>query len=317
MADPTSGNRAASSNLTYEETPIIDVSSGGVVPAEPSSVIPEAARVFGETPPAHVQKAPQSGHEAPPYKAQTPGRPAGKRHIGTILFVVLLFGLGIWLSAQLRSFFAPEITDEVAVPTVTPFLTDDRAPIVPISSPSGIPSSSTWQTYQVTNGRTRSAIPDVTYQLPSNVTAPTCDSQNCASQGTNLPGGTRFTVAARGKGQLLPDFRGAILTDAGGREFTMKQGVFGGVYAYEYTGEFTGRTGGGYAFARIRGVLMPVSESLAVEFNHFSPSGIETDFAADDALFDKIIQSFRAGSASGTPSVHLPTSTPVASPAAF
>ena len=154
--------------------------------------------------------------------------------------------------------------------------------------------------------------------MPSEVKAPVCDSQSCASQGTNLPGGTRFTVAARGKGQLLPDFRGAILTDAAGREFTMKQGVFGGVFAYEYTGNFTGRTGGGYTFTAIRGVLMPVSETLAVEFNHFAPAGITSDFASDDAVFNEIIASFKTGIVNtATPSVSLPAVTPTTTSAGF
>ncbi|MEK7533339.1 MAG: hypothetical protein AAB542_02785, partial [Patescibacteria group bacterium] len=235
----------------------------------------------------------------------------------TVIFIILLFGLGVWLSSHIRSFFAPIIRDELVVPT-TPPSENINPTITRESSPSGTTAALSWQTYEVISGSTKKPVAGVTYKLPGSVKAPACDSQSCVSQGTNLPGGTRFTVAARGKGQLLPDFRGAILTDAAGREFTMKQGVFGGAYAYEYTGNFTGRTGGGYTFTQIRGVLMPVSETLAIEFNHFAPAGIATDFTKDDAVFDEIIKSFTATGISVTsptarPTISVPTMTPVAS----
>lgn len=312
------------SPLDYEETPILEpVAENAVtgIPSvlnkeseDPASVIPEASRLFNERDATVIE----------PTKVSTPEHPiindrpkSGSRHIGTILFVVLLFGLGIWLSSQIRSFFVPLPTDEVAVPTSypTPVIGSVTAPL---ASASGTPAVALWQTMEIVSGATKKAIPGISYQLPGTVKAPVCDSSGCSSQGTNLPGGTRFTVAPRGKGQLLPDFRGAILTDASGREFTMKQAMFGGTYAYEYSGNFTGRTGGGYTFTSIRGVLMPVSETLAIEFNHFSPAGIVTDFSKDDALFNEIIGSFK-GAAVGapTPTVGLPTATPIATGSAF
>ncbi len=303
--------------LTYEETPIIDPKTGSVAESAPSvasdvsSVIPEASRIF------HPPGISQGPHEVMPQQPTMPSMPKEKKkgHIGTILFIVLLFGLGVWLSSQLRSFFAPAPTEEVAVPTSAPAESTASASVRE-ASPSGA-SLTGWVTYEVISGATKKPIAGVTYQLPDQVKAPGCDSSSCASSGTNLPGGTRFTVAARGKGQLLPDFRGAILTDATGKEFVMKQSVIGSYYIYEYTGDFTGRTGGGYTFTAIRGVLVPVSETLAVEFNHFAPTGISTDFSKDDALFNEIIATFAVAggpvaSPTARPVVSTPTSTPIA-----
>ena len=309
--------------LPIEETPIINPSSGEVAQElqdamtsdaqEREDVVSEAARVFQSSSPEMTQISPETPVTLPPI----PKKIGGNR-VGTVLFIILLFGLGVWLSSQFRSFFAPPIRDELVVPTVSPSENINPTPARE-SSPSGTTAASFWQTYEVISGSTKKPVFGAMYKLPSNVNAPICDSQSCASQGTNLPGGTRFTVAARGKGQVLPDFRGAILTDAAGREFTMKQGVFGGAYAYEYTGDFIGRTGGGYTFTQIRGVLMPVSETLSIEFNHFSPAGITTDFAKDDMVFDEIIQSFTAtgisvASPTARPTISAPTTTPVVSP---
>jgi hypothetical protein len=325
MDEPLKQNSENKSSLSYEETPIIDPVSGEVASDQASvsasehedaaSVVPEAARVFQSPPGVAAKDDPLSGdmHITEEHKK----KPAKKNHIGTILFIVILFGLGVWLSSQLRTFFAPSVVEETVVPTLAPVARVSPS-TTNVATPSGALPSGSRQLYNVISGVTKKPIDGLTYQMPSEVKAPVCDSQSCASQGTNLPGGTRFTVAARGKGQLLPDFRGAILTDAAGREFTMKQGVFGGVFAYEYTGNFTGRTGGGYTFTAIRGVLMPVSETLAVEFNHFAPAGITSDFASDDAVFNEIIASFKTGIVNtATPSVSLPAVTPTTTSAGF
>lgn len=296
--------------LPIEETPIIHPFSSDA--DEREEVVSEAARVFQSPSSPMTEVSPETPVTLPPVFKK-----AGGNRVGTVLFIILLFGLGVWLSSQLRSFFAPTIREDLVVPTLPSESINPMSAFE--SSPSGTTPASSWQTYDVISGSTKKPITGVTYKLPSSVKAPVCDSQSCASQGTNLPGGTRFTVAARGKGQLLPDFRGAILTDAAGREFTMKQGVFGGAYAYEYTGNFTGRTGGGYTFTAIRGILMPVSETLAIEFNHFAPLGIATDFAKDDAVFDEIIKSFTAtgisvASPTARPTISVPPATPAASP---
>lgn len=263
--------------LTYEETPIID----------PVNVVETT-------------------------EAAAPPSPKHKKfHIGTVFFVVLLFGLGIWLSSQLRSFFAPSQSLEIPVPTLSP-LDYTESTRAPSATGSGAVNIGSWSTYQIASG--------VSYQLLPEVKAPVCDSSSCSSKGTNLPGGTRFTVAPRGKGQLLPDFRGAILTDAAGREFTMTETTVGGHSVYEYIGNFTGRTGGGYTFTKIRGVLVPVSDTFAVEFNHFAPLGITTDFDSDDAVFDKIIASFNSASRmtpTARPTVSVTTPSPTPASAGF
>lgn len=305
--------------LSYEETPIIDPVSGQVnerpvsesTPVdtlehspsvenaplnEASSVVPEASKIFS----SHVDEkntTPKSEEDAVYIAPKKPN------HIGTILFIIILFGLGVWLSMQLRSFFTPAASPVVSVPTSAPLPSTSSAPQASVSAS----ADTAWVTYQVLSGVTRQAISGVSYKLPSGVSAPVCDGGSCPSQGTNLPNGTRFTVAARGKGQLLPDFRGAILTDATGKEFTMKQTTIGGVYGYEYIGAFTGRTGGGYTFTQMRGFLVPVNDNLSIEFNHFANVGVTSDFAKDDAIFDKIIGSFTTNFP--TPTIFLVTPT--------
>lgn len=301
--------------LTYEETPIIDPHSGEVQQTQKASdevqnAIPEAARVFDE----HAS-APYA-HPAPVVTPEPPHHaPARRRiHVGTVLFIVLLFGLGVWLSGQLRSFFAPSVSDEIAIPTYAPVNGGSGAENTG-ATPSGINPTpyATKRTEPVMSGATKKPIAGLSYQLPNEVNVPVCDNTSCASYGTYLPGGTRFTIAPRGKDQLLPDFRGAILTDAAGREFVMKQTLYAGTLAYEYVGDFTGRTGGGYTFTAIRGVLIPVSETLAIEFNHFAPLGITSDFAKDEIVFNDILASFKNTSATSSASV-LPQPTRGVSP---
>ncbi len=313
-------------SLAYEETPIIDPTSGQVAEHDESqsagsdatediaaqsasaSVVPEAAQIFAPSTSSRSEQEEPSRDGTPP---QTK-RP-GKNYIGTIIFVVLLFGLGVWLSMQLRSFFTPAESQQVAVPTAIPL--PESVTTSPAQATTSATADTTWVTNQIISGATRKAIAGISFKLPAGVTPLTCDGGSCPSQGTNLPNGTRFTVAARGKGQLLPDFRGAILTDANGKEFTMKQTTIGGVYGYEYVGNFTGSTGGGYTFTAMRGVLVPVNDSLAIEFNHFAPAGTTSDFAKDDALFDKIVGTFMTNFPTPTISTALPTSA-IVSPSA-
>ena len=212
-------------------------------------------------------------------------KPRRFKWVGNLMFVCLLFGLGIWLSSQLRFFVAEDVVSENTESTIspTPFL---------FASPT-VAAGEINKTQTVTVSAIGSLLHSVTYQLPQSILLPVCDGATCPSSGTNLFGGTRFTAAARGKGERLPDFRGAILTDANGKEFTMRQTRVGGKDVYEYIGDFVGRTGGGYQFTKMRGVLVPVTDTVSVEFNHFSPAGVVSDFAADDRVFDQIISSVK------------------------
>lgn len=320
MDDPASEKQA----IPVEETPIIDEKSGEVVHTpetgvsyDTTDVVPEAAQMFGQTHqsvPASVEPPPavHSAEHAPEPSAPSPKPPQKTRkfHAGSVIFIVLLFGLGMWLSLELRSFFTADSSSPVVVPTTAPEAVSPEP--TSTAATSSASTNTQWTVYTVVSGITRTAVPGVSYKLPGTVTAPVCDSSACPSQGTNLPGGTRFTVAPRGKGQLLPDFRGAILTDASGKEFTMQQTTIGGIYAYEYSGDFTGRTGGGYTFTKMRGVLIPVNDSLAVEFNHFAPEGANSDYASDDTLFNAIVATF--SSAAPIPTA---TAAPTATPSAY
>jgi hypothetical protein len=39
----------------------------------------------------------------------------------------------------------------------------------------------------------------------------------------------------------------------------------------------------------MRGVIIQLTEDFALELNHFTPSGSDADFAADDVLFDQVV----------------------------
>lgn len=225
---------------------------------------------------------------------QAAKKPRRFKWVGNLIFVLLLFGLGIWLSSQLRFFVSPETSTDISLDTISPspILLETPTDSAGVKTASTSGSRANWQTISVSAIGT--VLKSVTYQLPQAVLQPTCDGGGCPSSGTNLLGGTRFTVAARGKGERLPDFRGAILTDVNGKEFTMRQTRVGGKDVYEYDGDFIGKTGGGYQFTKMRGVLVPISDTLSVEFNHFASSGVLTDFAADDIVFDQIIASVKA-----------------------
>jgi hypothetical protein len=140
------------------------------------------------------------------------------------------------------------------------------------------------------SGSTKQPIAGISFKLPPDVLAPICDGPSCASQGTYLPGGTRLTVAPRGKGQWLPTTAGAIMTDAGGREFISKVASISGMPSQEFSGLFAGTTGGGYTFAQIRGIVVHGPEGISLEINHFAPTGVNANWDTDDVLFDKILE---------------------------
>jgi len=324
--------------LTYEETPIIDPASGEAVqpqhhsppgPVMPDAgmketvpsiekerIIPEATKIFSPASGSSSLPDTEQEEEIPdpdktkpepqtvPEKQQVP--PNRRRiHPGTVLFVLMLFGLGVWLSIQFRDFLSPDPSSIMVSPTAVPSGPADAGSGAGELTPSvTLPA---WIKYTVVNSTTGSAISGWTYTLPGSVREPVCDGSGCVSRGTNLPGGTRFTLAPRGEGQKLPDFRGAVLTDAAGREFTMKKTSIGGLDGYEYTANFTGTTSGGYTFTRMRGFLVLVDDTRSVDFNHFSPAGITVDFDSDDALFDQIVGSF-TGVVANTTFEPLPTS---------
>ncbi|MBI4066232.1 hypothetical protein HY411_00805 [Candidatus Gottesmanbacteria bacterium] len=260
--------------LQYEETPVIEP-----VTQEPLTTSPEV-----------IPSSPQSRRTHSSLGST----------VVMIFFFIILFALGVGLSVMLRQYFAsrteapPQSTTTKPTPTRVPS-SDINALQPPVRSPTAaiVDPYAGWKTYQVISGVTKQPVPGVSFKLPSESLAPICDGVQCASQGTYLSNGSRFTVAARGKGQLLADARGNVLvTDWSGKSFTTKAVTLaGGRKALEYSGLFSGTTVGGYTFSQMRGLMMEIDEVETLEMNHFTPSGVSAEFAKDDVLFDKIVAS--------------------------
>lgn len=222
-----------------------------------------------------------------------PPAPSGST-VGMILLFIILFAVGVGLSIVLRQFLAsrsetpPQPTAIKPTSYVNALLSPTVSPTAAITDP-----YAGWKTHEVINGATKQPAPGISFKLPPDVLSPICDGANCASQGTYLPNGSRFTVAARGKGQLLVDARGNIvITDSSGKSFTTKQVTLaGGRKALEYSGLFSGTTVGGYTFSQMRGLMIEIDEDETLEMNHFTPSGVSAEFAKDDVIFDKVVAS--------------------------
>jgi hypothetical protein len=242
----------------------------------------------------------------------SPGTPPKKKKSGglktlfTILVFIALFIAGIWLSSFIRQFFPANTTttQQQASPSVAPTGSATTSAI-----PTATSSASSWKTYQVISGASKAPFAGVTFQLPPDVLAPICDGTGCASQGTYLAGGTRFTVAPRGAGQALADFRGRVVSDIGGVAFTTKPTTVAGLPATEFTGTFTGKTISGYGFSRMRGVMIELSATTSLEINHFAPNGIIADFALDEVTFDAILKTVKVSGTAATTPTKTPTPT--------
>ena len=244
-------------------------------------------------------------YEETPVIEPIPAEPNQPHHsigttLGMILLFIILFAVGVGLSVVLRQFIAsrpetlpqPTAIKPTSTTTPSPYI---NALLSPTASPTAaiVDSYAGWKTYQVISGTTKVAVPGISFKLPPEILSPICDGTSCASQGTYLPDGSRFTVAARGKGQLLVDARGNIVvTDSSGRSFTTKQVMLtGGRKALEYSGLFSGTTVGGYTFSQMRGLMIEIDEDETLEMNHFTPSGVTANFTKDDVLLDKIVAS--------------------------
>lgn len=187
----------------------------------------------------------------------------------TILIFIILFVAGILLSSYMRPFFSGLSSGVKTVPT----------PTIIAATPTPIDPFADWRTYPVTMGSR--TVAGLSYKLPTDVLAPSCDGTSCVSQGTYLPGGTRFTVATRGSR--------AFVTDANGVSFVNKEATVSGHAATEFIGTFAGRTTGGYGFTQMHGFMVEVNPTVILEMNHFTPAGITVDWARDDTLFTQII----------------------------
>lgn len=273
----------ADHGLTYGETPVIEP----IIPEQP-------------LPPAPA-----------PQPIMQPNRAHGSfgATVGMVALFIVLFAVGVGLSVLLRQYFASreELPSQPATiqptPSISSLLSPTSSPTVAIVDP-----YSGWKTYQVMSGSTKQPVPGVNFMLPSEMLSLICDGVSCASQGTYLPNGSRFTVAPRGKGQLLVDARGnVVISDSGGKAFITKAVTLtGGKKALEYSGLFSGTTVGGYTFSQMRGLMIEIDEDETIEMNHFTPSGVSAEFAKDDVIFDKIVASLsvnRLPEASLTPTI--------------
>jgi hypothetical protein len=280
-------------------------------PEAPNTTPPPKPLTYEETP------------EVPLSKPTEPKKKSGC--MGTILtgiiFLALFIG-GIWLASFARQFFSTSTETVQPEETSTSTTTTVRPTSGTTATGSAVVAGN--KTYDVISGTTKTSFGGVTYQLPGNVLAPICDGSGCASQGTYLPGGTRLTVAPRGAGQALADFRGSVISDVGGITFTTKPTTVAGKAAMEFTGVFAGRTISGYGFSRMRGVMIELTPTTSLEVNHFTPNGVTADFAADDVVFDAILKTIKIGvgsTVSVTPSpiktiTPTPTTVQVATPTA-
>lgn len=273
--------------LKYEETPVIDPVTATPQSFDSNESQPSTTRANEDT---HQTETPKLSppHSLPrmPSNAQSV---KSHSHTGlNILAFILLFVAGIWLSSSIRPYLPSGLSESLGLTPLNISLTPTPIKRDISSIPSTI-SPTTWKSYDVISGNTKRPISGISYMLPPDVLPPICDGSSCASQGTYLPGGTRLTVAARGTGQILRDYRGTAISDVNGVTFTTKPVLVAGKQAMEYTGTFTGRTISGYAFTTMRGVMIPLTDTTSVEFNHFVPSGIIADFQSDDALFESIL----------------------------
>lgn len=269
--------------LTYEETPVIEpVLPVAGEPSPPESALPE----------------PEEELALPSPK---PRRGGIMGTLGMAGLFIILFFVGVGISVSLRQYLGSRGEASLTQNTpVTPSPTASPTPLfsdviaLPASATATLsPALTAWKTHTVISGTTKKPIPGLTFGLPAEVLAPVCDGGSCASQGTYLPGGSRFTVASRGRGQLLVDARGQVgLSDGSGKSFTVKQVTLtSGKRALEYTGEFQGSTVGGYSFTRMHGFMIEIDEGMSLEMNHFAPAGLNVAYADDEMVFAKTVAS--------------------------
>jgi hypothetical protein len=271
-------------------------------------VVPESQQVMPQPAPApSAPPAPLIYEETPEIPMDikpTKKRPSFLKIFGIIIAFLALFVIGVNVSSSIRKFLPSGLGNNTETQNTT-----NQPSITPSAGP-----AAEWKTYDVISGVTKLAIAGVTFQLPPDVLPPICDGVGCASQGTYLPGGTRLTIAPRGTGQALRDFRGTVISDANGVPIPIKQLLVGQITATEYESSGSGKTVSGYAFSRMRGVMIPLTDTLSVEVNHFTPNGVSADFEKDDLLFNEIIKTFTFTSPAATVT---PTIAPVATSSGY
>ena len=299
--------------LVYEETPIIDPVEVVEKEAIPPAVFESKTETPVPPPPKPFStKATRATNMVPQVEAPLivhKGSPIMKMVLQCGIIMVL-FSAGVATSIFLRGLASESDLTQVStenvsptqVPTaipeptaiiVVPSLTITQEPSKTLTPTQRPITETTWVAMGVYSGQGNAPIAGLEYKIPPNVSVPTCDTSRCASRGTNLPAGTRFTVAVRGQGYQLPDPRGKILSDASGREFTLREVNIAGFKGTEFVGNFSGTTGGGFGFSQMHGVMLEVSDSTILELNHFSPSQKQSNFDSDHQVFEEILRSVR------------------------
>jgi len=265
---------------------------------------------YKETPP--ISKT----NDLDPNLYPPPKPPENNFSVVTVVVVFLILaGIGFWFSGYFRTYFSsffstkPAQTQKTTLTPTPPSFSTEGA--TPATTSAATPTQGAWKTYKVLNGITREGFSGLSFQLPPEVLATTCDGSRCISQGTYLPGKTRFTVALRGVGQALPDYRGNIISELGGVPMAVKDVTLLGRTVTEYSADFTGTTVNGYKFTQMHGYMMPLTDTAAFEINHFTPNGAVTDFAGDEIVFKKIVDSLVLPPYTSTPSA---TGSPSATP---
>jgi hypothetical protein len=284
------------------------------------NVIPQPDPVQGEpaSPFMSNEQPTTAGFSSPPQQTGS----GGNKFVSVLVFL-FLFALGIGVSMVVRSYLSRPTTSEVVIPIETPeptveeeiafditpteFATPSTSTKIIISNkPTVRPTIKPIKTiYGIRDARTGKDVVGVSFTLSPNIKPLECDKPNCISQGTNLPGSTRFTVALRGDGQQLRDFRGGAISDATGKEFSMSKTVFQGREAVEYEADFTGSTINSIRFGKMRGIMIALDDGTSIELNHFCPSGMECDFDSDNGVFSTILSSLQMQNVTSTPATSL------------
>ncbi len=259
------GTSQPPSPIVTPEPPVVPVS-----PQIPVEETPEIPMPASEGTPAPVE-------HAPPMPKASRGFP-----IIAIIIFIILFIAGIFLSSYIRPLIIGlnNGSPKISTPTLSPTSPPTARPTIVVATPTPADPFAGWQTL---------TIEGLSYKLPPGVSVPACDGTACVSYGTYLPGGTRFTIAPRTVTQPLSNLRGALITDVNGTAFTSRDATVSGSTAIEFSGEFSGRTSGGYGFTRMHGFMIEITPTETIEINHFTPTGISTDWARDDAIFAQII----------------------------
>lgn len=304
-SDPT-GQTAGKDPLTgqdpvYEESPEIRTPDAGNTTPETQGGIPvrEQEHLIPRLPEEKTLPDPLAIPELS--TVDEPRLPSGRirkrgKILPTLLLVIVLLAIGVGISLIIRQFTNDIPSISTFVPGMPGSVT--ATPSVPAQTASPTPNPDAmegWRTESVFTGTANVAYPGVTYRLPADILTPICDGALCVSRGTYLPGGTRFTVSFKTETKTADEFLHTVVTDAASNAFDTQEASMAGRPARTYAGSFAGQTTGGYQFTRLAGIMILLPDNRVLEFNHFSPLGLNADFTSDEALFQKIVGTVKIG----------------------